>query len=120
MKALLTALLILGLAGPVYGDWANGCIGTTEKTADSAAVAEAGYLCGIIIATDGTNAVTLDMYDNATAASGTNIVPTLVITTSASNRGTAIAVNRAISNGVYVDITTSGTLSYVVYYKPRD
>lgn len=119
-RLLLTIGLILLIATPIDASWENACIGSTEQTGDAAVVTSAGYICGILIATDGTNSVTVDMYDNASAASGTNIIPTIVVTTSASNRSTAIKVDRAISNGVYVDVTTSGTLSYVVYYKPRD
>jgi hypothetical protein len=48
-------------------------------TASGIVTSKPGALKQIIVATDGTNAVTLSLYDNATAASGTLIVPTMVI-----------------------------------------
>ena len=65
-----------------------------------------------------TNAATVKIYDN-TAASGTMLVPTLEIPTSADNRGEVWSWEPplAVSTGIYVDVTCSGTVKYVIYYR---
>lgn len=91
---------------------------SAEKTADALIYTGACYFHGILVATDGTNAVTLDIYDN-TAGSGTVITPTIVIPTSASMRSASIGFNPPVwcKTGIYVDITlAAGSCSYVVYY----
>ena len=90
-----------------------------QESGSAAITAKAGVMDGIIVTTDGTNAVTLDIYDNATAASGTKLIPTLTITTSASNRTFALTFTRPVHyvNGIYVNETCSGTVAYMVYFK---
>ncbi len=91
-----------------------------EQTGDAAILVGAGVFGGIVVATDGTNAVTVSIYDNATTNSGTELIPTTVITTSATDRVQYIFPPRPIevSNGIYVDITLGGgSCGYVVYYR---
>ena len=92
---------------------------TAEQTADAAAVTGAGHFGGIIIATDGSNDVTVDIYDN-TAASGNNIIPTVVCKGSSRIHAIGIDPPTPFFTGVYVDITCAGTLSYIVYYTTGD
>jgi hypothetical protein len=71
---------------------------------------------GILLATDGTNACTVSVYDN-TSAAGTLLMPTTVVPTSATDRSRGFYFNLPVraNTGLYVDITCSGTCSYVVY-----
>jgi len=70
---------------------------------------------GITITTDGTNNVTLDAYDN-TGASGTQLLPTMVVT--GSSRITSIGEPEGlpVDTGIYISITCAGTYSYQVQY----
>lgn len=90
-----------------------------EQSADAAITTTAGVLRGIMVATDATNAVTVSIYDHASAASGTELIPTTIITTSSTDRaqGVFLPFDVGFVNGIYVDITCSGTVAYVVYYR---
>jgi len=61
--------------------------------------------------TDGTNAVTVKIYDN-TAATGTRILPDWVVTTGSSDR-------LSFNSGVSIDVTTSGTVSYMIFTRQK-
>ena len=95
------------------------CIPSAEYDDDAAILAEAGWFHGITVITDGSNAVTVDIYDNASAASGTKLIPTATITTSATDRIQTINPPKRIrvKNGIYVNVTCSGTVGYMVYYE---
>jgi hypothetical protein len=92
-----------------------------DATASGAVATGNGVFEGIWIGTDGTNAVTVTVYDNATAASGRQFFPTWVISTSAANRAQAVSFEPGLpyGNGIYVSVTCAGTVHYVVYYDPR-
>lgn len=117
MKRLL---LVLAAWLALCGFMTDHMVPTTEQTADALILTGSGYLYGIMVATDGTNAVTVDIYDS-TDNSGTVFVPTFVIPTSATDRARTLSFNPPVpySQGVYVDITCAGTLSYVGYYRSR-
>jgi len=128
MRRLLTAIiLILGLmfltqaAVPSHAfmppEW---CQQSDEKTADATIDTGAGFFYGIEVMTDGTNPVTIDIYDN-TAAGGTKLIPTWVVTTAATDRRKPLDRFPSVpySKGVYVDITTSGTVKYMVFFRER-
>jgi hypothetical protein len=95
---------------------------TTTQTADAAAaVTGAGYLYGISCKTDGSNAVTFQIYDSLTA-SGTRIVQDYICSTSSANRVCVFGWDPPLpfNTGVSVDITSSDTTpDYVVYYRLR-
>lgn len=120
MKKLIIGLVVAVLIGMAGIGYADDCRATAEKTASAAIVTGAGKLCGVMIATDGTNAVTLNIYDN-TAASGTKLIPTRVIPTSSTSRGWSVGFNPAIpfKTGLYISVSTAGTVSYVPYVSPQ-
>jgi len=94
---------------------------SAEKDADAAITSGYGWFHGIIVATDGTNAVTVDIYDSA-SATGRKLIPTTVITTSANDRVQAIGYGEEdvyYRLGIYVDITCAGTVGYMVVYNPK-
>lgn len=117
MKRILIALLIVLFlsTGTLAGEW---CKQSTQKTADAAITTSEGVFYGIIFSTDSANYVDVDVYDNASAASGTKLIPTTRITTSATDRVQSISFMPPIRfyNGIYVDITCSGTINYMVYW----
>ena len=118
MKKLLLALcLVLALAGMAYAGGTMNYSGVQTATAN--VLTGKGALYGILIATDGTNAVTLDIYDG-TDATGTKLVPQVVITTSATNRSAAIDFGESgvgFGTGIYVVATCAGTVGYTLYYE---
>jgi hypothetical protein len=88
-----------------------------SKTATATIFGDAGKLHGIVVSTDGTNAQTVDIYDNTTN-SGTKLIPTWIVTTSATDRTQSISFYPPVnfSTGCYVVVSGSGAMSYVVYY----
>ena len=90
---------------------------TAPAASSALAVSGRSVFYGIAVKPDGTNNVTLTVYDN-TVASGTNyIIPNSIDI----NAGVGLATisdddGVAVTNGVYVEVTTSGTCSYQVYY----
>ena len=118
MKRLLIILTLLSLIVlPVYaGEW---CRPGDEETASAAITAKQGLFHGIAVITDATNAVTVSIYDNATAASGRELIPTWTVTTSATDRIQTYSISPPVPfyNGCYVSATTSGTVTYMVYYE---
>lgn len=99
-------------------DWCNG---SGSKTASAKISEGIGEFVGILIATDGTNAVTLDIYDSKVTAAGTKLIPTLTIPSSATNRMFQLQFSPGIkySVGIYVTISVAGggTFAYIVYHR---
>lgn len=89
---------------------------TADLTADAAAFSGRANLYGVWIVTDGTNSVTFDIYDSL-AASGTTLIPTTVVDPNDGVTQTfSFGPPLKCDTGVYVDITTTGTVAYKVYY----
>lgn len=88
-----------------------------EQTADATILSGSGYFKQIIVMPDGTNDVTVSVYDN-TASSGKELLPTL---TFAGDGGPQASppVWIAVDTGIRVDITTVGTVAYVVLYRNK-
>ena len=118
MKRMILALCIL--LAMASAAWAN----SIGNTSDAAVTTGPGYLKGLIVHTDGTNACTVKAYDNATAASGTKLFSDWVVTTSATDRTQALSFDDKevpYGTGIYVDITVGGggTCTYDVYFESR-
>ena len=76
-------------------------------------------LFGFVVATDGVNNPTITMHDN-TAASGTILFPATEFDASALGiNGMMLPEPVALSNGIYVTITTAGAASVTVYTTTR-
>ena len=117
MKKIALVVAILFMFGAAYAEtiWPQKKAGT----ASAAIVAGKGRFGGIVVATDGTNSVTVDVRDATGAGAGDKLIPTTVITSSATDRIRAISVPQVFTTGIYVTITTSGTCEYIVYYETR-
>ncbi len=83
------------------------------QTADAALRARPCVLGGAILVGDGTNACTLILYDNASAASGV-VLTTLRALGNASVVWNAPAPGIPCTNGIYADVGGTGA-TYVVY-----
>jgi uncharacterized SAM-binding protein YcdF (DUF218 family) len=116
MKKILTIVLALLLfACPAFAaEWS---FGSGMQTGSAAIKAGPGMLTQIIMVTDGTTPVVMDLYDNATTASGTRLIPTWTVTTSSVDRIQTLAIDNAhFTNGIYSHIV-SGTPKYVILWK---
>lgn len=92
---------------------------STEKSADASITTGQGYFHGVLIGC--ASGVTVDIYDN-TSAAGRKLIPTQYFPGSATNQTHSIDMGTYgvfYNTGVYVDVTTSGTLRYMVYFTPK-
>lgn len=89
-----------------------------RKTADTAICAIPCKLHGVVLENDGTNASSIIVYDNASAASGTVLVKVL-LPASSTTLSLPVLFNNPIAaqNGIYVDVTGTGA-AYTVYFSP--
>lgn len=87
-----------------------------RRTADAAISAVGGYVHGIMLENDGTNASSVIIYDNASAASGVILASVALPATSAVLRQ-YITFNHPVSanKGIFADVSGTGA-AYIVYY----
>ena len=109
---ILAALLCAATALALEPTYTSG-----EKTTDGAGWAHPCYVVKVKGKTDGTNNLTLKVYDNASAASGTVITEFTIV--GADHKGGETFENLDIKNGVFVDMTTSGTGSWWIEFKKK-
>ena len=115
MKKLLILLILLVPSIALAfdpGSWANT---SGEQTADATIMTGSGYFHQIVVMPDGTNDVTVSIYDN-TASSGTEFLPTLTFAGDGGPQASPPVWVRA-GTGIRVDVTTAGTVGYVVLFR---
>jgi hypothetical protein len=95
-----------------------------QKTASCVITAAEGELHGLIISGLAAGAAVIDLFDNASAASGTRLVPQISFIASTDNeRFKQIVFPKPLSfyNGIYLSMTTgAGTVNVNVYYDNND
>jgi len=113
--AIFTLILLL-----VTMSWAGDVRQSAQFGKDMCVATGDGLFHGIIVMTDGTYYASVDIYDN-TATSGAKLIPTWDISTNSTDRSRTLSINPPARyyKGVYVDITTSGTIKYMVYKEDR-
>lgn len=84
------------------------------KSADAAIMAQSGFLCGLQVIADGTNAATVILYDNASAASGT-VLAKIVVDAGATYEDYTPLEGIECANGIYADVSGTGA-EYIVHY----
>ena len=138
MKKILIGLIVLFLAQPVFGlEWTkeDGPYSSTMPCVSMSTV----YLESIHVKTDGSNAVTLQVWDarwvtglysrdlapaGGTATSkctaipdGTEVGPTYVITTGAADRVQVIPMHGVrLTKGAFIDVVSAGDFEYSLFY----
>ena len=85
--------------------------------ASGVALTGGGYLGALLVGTDGTNDVTISLYDSASAASGDELAPTQTIDGDSKRYNGFNLGGGAVyfENGVYVDVTCSGSFEIFLY-----
>jgi hypothetical protein len=87
------------------------------KTADAVIRVGPTIATGVHIITDGAADATVELFDHASAASGTSIFK-ITVTGADDSTPINLPLNGVYcKNGVYANITTSGTMGYIVYYR---
>lgn len=85
---------------------------STGLTADGALLTGPGVLHGLVVLTDGSNAVTVNLYDNTTNAAGTRVLPTgMVFAANPQLQAFGFSPPLDITTGVYLDLTCAGTVT---------
>lgn len=90
---------------------------SNEKTADSLILTGEGFFHQLLITPDGTNDVTVIFYNN-TAASGTEFLQTMTFAGDGGTQATP-PVWIYVNNGIYIDITTAGTVGYTILFRKK-
>jgi len=114
MKYILSAIAMFFICVSAN---AQTCKSSGEQTSDAAILSEHGYICGLLVITDGTNDAKVVIYDN-TAGSGTVKWEQTVIGGD-NYGGRAWARPVEFNIGIYVDVTGTGA-SYIVEYTTTD
>lgn len=85
------------------------------KSADAAISAIGGYLHGVYLISDASNACSVIIYDNKSAASGTVLAKLSIPASTTAPQ--FITFNNPVSanNGIYADVSGTGA-NYIVYY----
>lgn len=117
------ALVFAAISSAVETKWAGRSVDIAKhsiQTESAAITTGAGLFYGIIVRTDGTNNVTLNIYD-ARSATGTRLTPAnIVISGTSYQSGWAFSLDPPITytSGVYVSVSVAGggTCSYDVLY----
>jgi hypothetical protein len=84
------------------------------KTADAAILAQSGAVRGLTVTADGTNAATVVLYDNDSAASGT-VLAKITVDAGATQECLIPEGGIHAANGIYADVTGTGA-EYIVLY----
>ena len=113
LLGLIAIMLLCLCVGPSYADQ------SPELLGDALVFTGRVYLEGITVTTDETNAVTMDVYDN-TSAAAPKVIQTLVFKTSATETVASVGFGgsgKPMRTGIYVDVTCAGVVKYMVHYK---
>jgi hypothetical protein len=114
MKTLIAIILIMLCPVIAYADTSD------ELAADSLITIGKGCFAGIILQTDGANTTTVNAYDNTTN-SGRKLIAEWVVESTSRYQAVSLDLEPCLvryKTGIYIDITTNGSVKYVVYYLP--
>lgn len=85
------------------------------KTADGIIMARPGKLTSIMVTADNTNAASVILYDNASAASGT-VLAKLIVDATSTHESISFTCPIDCLNGIYLDIGGTGA-EVIVHYQ---
>ena len=118
MKKLLVVIaLMFTLSAIAYAEISTSAVSSGILSSSAVVVARPARLTDLAVFTNGTNAVTVILYDNATAASGT-VIGKIIVPGSAYSGGLVIPVPVKAASGIYCSISGTGG-SAIVFYDPQ-
>ncbi len=85
------------------------------KAADAIITAIGGYLHGVVLIPDGTNACTVIIYDNPAAAAGTVLAKLSIPALTTAHQFITFNSPVSANSGIYADVSGTGA-NYIVYY----
>lgn len=90
----------------------------STQTADALIYSDECVFDGIVVMPDGTNDVTVTVYDNSTG-SGSTPVPTFTFSGTGGAQALMMPCSVRMGTGIYVNVTVAGggTVEYTVYYR---
>lgn len=116
---LLLVMVMVLIAGMAQA--ADFALYSGQGTSSAAITAKPGYCYGIIVSASSASSGSISVYDHATAASGSQIFPTIYTDANATeprNIVLFLPVPIKFFNGIYVsETTTAGTVNYEVFYR---
>jgi len=89
---------------------------TTATASGALAVTGQAVFYGVSVKTDGSNDVTLSVFDSLVASGTALIEEDIVIDGGAGYAAIEETAGLPVDNGIYVVVTCAGTCSYKVYY----
>lgn len=120
-RTLLIVLAILLFSGPAIADEWMWCQQSVPTGNTALIDTGPGLFFGIFITTDGATPVVVNLYDNATTATGVELFQAWPVTTSSIDRAQIKWFDPPIRyhRGLYPKITidSSGTTSYTLYFR---
>jgi len=118
MKKYLVCLIVFLCASLGYADQTIVARGTGAFTASQVVVARPARLIDVGVQTDGTAAVTVLLYDHASAASG-EIIAFVYLPLGVKVGGWNCPVPRGAVNGIYAAVSGTGVTRILVSYDPQ-
>jgi hypothetical protein len=114
---IISLFLVLSFSSMCFSGPGDTMKPSIDYTADALVRTGKLNLYSIFFVTDGVNDVTVKLYDSL-SATGTTLVPTYVYAADANNLNRTISFSPPLQlrTGLYVDITTAGTVTYKVYF----
>ena len=107
MKQLLTIVFVLCMASVAFGAISDKCVPGDIQTGNAVISALPARLCDLAVYTNGTNAVTVICYDNASAGSG-KVIAKAIVSGSVNAGGDFISTPRIAYNGIYCTVSGTG------------
>lgn len=115
---ILSILLMTGMAfaGDKIGEF-SWMVPSGQKTSDYTASGDLLFY-GIAVSTDGTNAVTVNVWDTSQSI---RIIPEWTVTTSSTDRTQTFSLNPPIRThgGYWVQVVTDGSVKFVTYQNKK-
>ena len=118
MKRLALSILLVLLLAFVCVSSAADHYTTTRLTADGVITNQPALWYGILIETDGTNNVTLVLYNSKSGATN-EVIGKMIVAGSNYYGGVAYPFGIICSEGIFADVTGTGA-AFWVYYGPRE
>ncbi|HHT9144710.1 MAG TPA: hypothetical protein ACFYD4_03370 [Candidatus Wunengus sp. YC61] len=120
MKKILCIIGLLLMVIVSYGYAEDWHFSSGQKTTSALIKTGVGNFSGIIIVTDGTWPVEMNIFDAISgAATGKRIIPSILVPSSENVMQILMPVNSVrFNNGLFVSmVCSSGTYGYTVFYK---